>query len=183
MTDDRHAYFTNMRAWDTMPHDSRFTNHPERSRSRCVSCISTRRCSHVANVHTLGDADGDGLFETRANGIVSVSCGCSGTPPPLITPPPIPGSTNSSCSGGASFSIESGTFPESEGCFVDTTELRHELPVYTISGTLDIGQFWMVAVEFVGDGLSAVSARMHKGSVVRSRWNVLSNSVTIDRSL
>ena len=108
-------------------------------------------------MHAKGDADGDGSFETTADNVVFVSCGCSDTPTSTITLPPMNGSSASPCLEGGSFSVESETLPDAEGCFVDTTELRHELPVYTTSGTLDIGQVWMVAIESIDDGISEVS--------------------------
>lgn len=65
---------------------------------------------------------------------------------------------------------------------MDTTEIRHELPVYTISGTLDVGQFWMVAVEFNGDGVSAVSTGMHEERAVRLSFHLLCKPVATDRA-
>lgn len=62
---------------------------------------------------------------------------------------------------------------------MDTTELRHELPVYTISGTLDVGKFWVVAVEFIDDDTSAVSAGTHE---VPGGWHMFTKPVTNDRA-
>lgn len=86
--------------------------------------------------------------------------------PVLITPPPIRGSASNPCSDGGSFSIESETLPDAQGCFLDTKELRHELPVYTISGTLSIGQFWVVAIEFIENGTPEVSEKVCLGRMV-----------------
>lgn len=124
-------------------------------------------------MHFSGNADRDGLIETTADGVVSLSCGCSDVPPPLITPPPIRGSPNSSCSEGGAFSIESETLPDAQGCFLNTAETRHDLPVYTISGTLNMGQFWVVAIEFIENGMSAVRAGMHMGRMVRRECHKL----------
>lgn len=132
--------------------------------------------------NTTGDTDGDGSFETTTPGIVSVSCGCSNTPALSTTPTPVLGTNATTCLAGASFSIKSDTLPDAEGCFVDTTELRHELAFYTVSGTSDVGQFWVVAIEFIEDGTPAVSIRMvtweawhDKGSTL---WPIYTNLYT-----
>lgn len=72
-------------------------------------------------------------------------------------------STSSACSEGTSFSIASETLPGAEGCYLDTDYVNNNQAVYTTSGTIDVGQIWMIATTFIVDDSSTevVSGRVH----------------------
>ena len=116
-----------------------------------------------------GDTDADGFADT-ASDVLLLSCGCSSTPSPAptpvlfvnsSTPPPLVSSTGA-CADGDSFSIESESMPITEGCYLDTSEANNGSPVYTISGIMDVGQIWVVAVEVELDETSSiVSGNIH----------------------
>ena len=122
----------------------------------------------------IGDADGDGLDYTLADDELVVSCGCSvaspspisvaSSPSPVVANPQ-PSPLTPTCGEGDSFSIVSGDFPETEGCFLDTTTISNDNVVYTPSGTSDYGQVFVAATEVTAeDGTSSVSAIKCRGS-------------------
>lgn len=135
----------------------------------------------------IGDTDGDGLVDTFANDEeLSISCGCSTStsatststvvPAPTaspVTPAPTP-SAYGVCGEGGSISIASLSLPEVAGCLLSTDEVRNDITLYTTSGTDDVGQLWMYALDVTRDDSSAgVSARgkacMTKAMPWRSR--------------
>ena len=110
-----------------------------------------------------GDTDGDGFVDTTGN-VLSFSCGCSTTPPPAPTSKPFISSSSrapaggdvGACTDGVSFSIVSDTLPDTQGCYLDTKEVNNGSPVYTVSGTTDLEQIWVVAVDVGLDDSSSI---------------------------
>lgn len=105
-----------------------------------------------------------------ANEELVVVCGCSvesPEPSPVVSNP-TPSTAASTCGERESFFISSEDLPETEGCYIDTEVTFNENPVYTASGTLDVGQIWMSAVEFTPeDADTTVSGTMDVRELLR----------------
>lgn len=114
----------------------------------------------------LGDANGGGVAFTPSAGQLSVSCGCSVAPSQSSTTT-VARSLNTagpSCGDGESFFVESDTLPGTQGCYVDTLEVSNGNPVYTASGTMHLGQVWVVAAEYTDEEETvSVSVRYTRG--------------------
>lgn len=112
-----------------------------------------------------GDFVGDNTAFTIVDGVLDVSCGCSiASPSPIaveispspVIPEPESSPTAPACDDGDSFSVESSTFLDAEGCFVSTEQVINDFLVYTPSGTTDVGQVGVYAAALTDDDSSSV---------------------------
>lgn len=94
-----------------------------------------------------------------------VSCGCLGA-----TESPIErffrslDTAEPTCGNEESVSILSDSLRDTEGCYFNTAEFNNESPVYTSSGTMDLGQVWIVAAEYTDEeGIVSVSGTSPRG--------------------
>lgn len=55
------------------------------------------------------------------------------------------------CGEGESISIVSDSLPDTEGCYLESAEFINGNRVYTASGTMDVGQMWIVAAEYTDE--------------------------------
>ena len=117
------------------------------------------------NVYSeTGDVNDDGVLnELPTASQFSTSCGCLTTTVTTTDIDPETTSTTESgsaaCNDGGSFTITSTVLPDVDGCYSDTGDVSENEAVYSETGTDNLGQNAVVAVNFGDDSAQDVSAK------------------------